>query len=311
VTHPANQKSGRIQLWYAPDRGEFVKLSGYHDGAADSSALSLNIDDVQFSTLAFEVVGAADGSQATRSESPRPTSPGRPPTPTAPSVTIAPPVPAARPAPTPPAGLSPQASSPSSASSVPPLSRVNIAIAIPRDLAEVTEDRVPLAGIVTGQDIAQVIVALNGGELVRLTAPSPQSVVPLNVPLPLSHGRNTLVVTAITASGDVQQEIRSVFRQVLGLRITYRVTGSPNLVRITFRSADGRRERTEAYIPVDTSWSVSFDVAEGSPLELDAELADDEPGMVSCQIAVVGRIVSEQTQEGKRLASRCAGKASP
>jgi hypothetical protein len=289
VTHPSSQKGGRIQLWYAPDRGEFVKLSAYHDGAAGgvSGGLFVSPDDVSLSQLAFEIAGTSQGAnQEARTPDPRQSAP---PAGTAPAV--------------------PSAVRPSTGSGL-PVSAMNIAIALPQDLARVTEEVMPLAGVVTGQDIAEVIVALNGVELTRLSDSKSRSVVPLNLPLKLAPGRNLLVVTAVSATGAVQQDIRSVFRERGNvLAITYRVKATSNLIRVTFRTPDGRTERRELRLPLDVDWSVTFDTAEGSQLEIAAELADDYPGAVACEILVNGSVVSADKREGRRLGTRCSVQA--
>jgi hypothetical protein len=283
VTHPPFATGGRITLWYAPERREFVKLNAYHQGIVEYSAAN-DPADVQLSRLNFEVVGVDP-----RSPQARPPAPPAAPSP--------PPQAAVSPAPTlpPPAG-------PASRDAAAP----RITISIPQDLAQVSEESVPLAGVVTGQDITQVIVALNGVELTRIADARPQSVVPLNVPLRLAPGRNHLVVTAITAAGAVQQDIRSVIRQQgKAISITYRVKATSNLIRVTYRTPEGRSERRELRLPLDVVWSLSFDTAEGSQLEIGVELADDQPGAVTCEILVDGSVVSAESREGRRLGTRC------
>src|SRR5262245_12842639 len=311
VTHPNAQRRGQIQLWYAPAREEFVKLSGFHEGAGGgmNSGAAINPDDVSFSQMAFEVASVAPTVLARPAGPPALPSPP-PPSPSPPSPPPASPSPPSPPPVSPPPARGPAVPSPVPSAAAPgnqATAAPKIAISIPQDLAQVSEEAVPLAGVVTGQDITQVIVALNGVEVTRLGDARPQNVVPLNVPLRLAPGRNLLVVTAVSATGAVEQDIRSVFRQQGKLlSITYRVKATSNLIRVVYRTPDGRSERRELRLPLDVEWSVSFDTAEGSPLEISAELADDDPGAVACEILVNGSVVSADNREGKRLGTRCA-----
>jgi hypothetical protein len=93
---------------------------------------------------------------------------------------------------------------------VPPL---RIAVAAPPDHAAVEQESIVLAGIVSGgQGIHRILVTLNGVEVRRLE-PSPSEsgrAVPLNLPVRLREGYNTLVVTAAEPDGTLHQEVRTV-----------------------------------------------------------------------------------------------------
>ena len=59
------------------------------------------------------------------------------------------------------------------------------------------QDGVALAGLVrSGQGVSRVLVTLNGREVGRLEEPGRPRSVPLNLPVTLREGRNTIVVTA-------------------------------------------------------------------------------------------------------------------
>jgi hypothetical protein len=92
-----------------------------------------------------------------------------------------------------------------------PAAPLSVALNSPGDRARVEQDRITLAGIVSGgRGIARVTVTLNGGELTRREETPPARAVPLNVPVTLREGQNTLVVTATDVDGGVQQEVRAV-----------------------------------------------------------------------------------------------------
>jgi uncharacterized caspase-like protein len=113
-----------------------------------------------------------------------------------PALADRPPLPAPRgPRPQPPAGG-------------PPL---EVRISSPADRLRVDQDSIALAGVVTGgRGVSQVIVTVNGVEVVRRDEPAPARALPLNMALKLREGQNTVVVTGIDADGTVQQEVRAV-----------------------------------------------------------------------------------------------------
>jgi hypothetical protein len=93
---------------------------------------------------------------------------------------------------------------------VPPL---RIAVAAPPDQAAVEQDSVVLAGVVSGgHGIRRVLVTVNGVEVRRLepTSAEPGRALPLDVPVRLREGHNTLVVTAAEPDGTLHQEVRTV-----------------------------------------------------------------------------------------------------
>jgi len=93
----------------------------------------------------------------------------------------------------------------------PPPSALEVRISSPDDRLRVEHESVALAGLVAaGQGVSQVIVTVNGVEVSRRDETRPLPALPLNLPIRLREGRNTLVVTAIDAGGRAQQEVRTV-----------------------------------------------------------------------------------------------------
>jgi hypothetical protein len=127
------------------------------------------------------------------------------------------------PAPVPPPAAPPVAVGPGPppAAIVPPL---QVRLATPRDQARVDQERIVLAGVVAGgKGISRVVVTLNGVEVSRLEERTPQRSLPVNLPLKLQEGANTIVVTATEAEGTVQQEIRTVhYEKVAPLAVAVR-----------------------------------------------------------------------------------------
>jgi hypothetical protein len=90
----------------------------------------------------------------------------------------------------------------------PPL---EVRISSPGDRVRVDQESIALAGLVAGgRGVSHVAVSLNGVEMVRRDEKTPLRALPLNLPIRLREGQNTLVVTATDADGLVQQEVRSV-----------------------------------------------------------------------------------------------------
>ncbi|HTO12420.1 MAG TPA: caspase family protein [Candidatus Binatia bacterium] len=86
-----------------------------------------------------------------------------------------------------------------------------VKISSPSDRLRVDQESIALAGIVTGgRGVSRVMVTLNGVEVVRQEEKTPLRALPLNLPIKLRAGQNTLVVTAIDADGLVQQDVRAV-----------------------------------------------------------------------------------------------------
>jgi hypothetical protein len=168
---------------------------------------------------------------------------------------------------------------------------------------------VSLAGIVSGDGVAWVLVALNGVELKRLAdSPAPR-VVPLNLPLRLNPGENILVITAMATDGTVRQDIRTVtLESAKQLDVTYRVRGTASTVSLVYREPDGKTERKQIRIPLDSVWQLSFAATDGTPVYLAAETLDDS-GSVTCEIMVNDRTTIEKTVEGPRLSAVCSGVA--
>ena len=86
-----------------------------------------------------------------------------------------------------------------------------VRISSPTDRMRVDQESIALAGIVAGgRGVSRVMVTLNGVEVVRQDEKTPARALPLNLPIKLREGQNTLVVTAIDADGVVQQDVRAV-----------------------------------------------------------------------------------------------------
>ncbi|HEU5195726.1 MAG TPA: caspase family protein [Methylomirabilota bacterium] len=86
-----------------------------------------------------------------------------------------------------------------------------VRISSPNDRLRVDHESIALAGIVSsGRGVSRVMVTLNGVEVVRQDEKTPLRALPLNLPIKLREGQNTLVVTAIDADGLVQQDVRGV-----------------------------------------------------------------------------------------------------
>ena len=92
--------------------------------------------------------------------------------------------------------------------SLPPM---QVTISSPANQARVENESIGLAGLVSGgKGVSRVVVTLNGSELSRLEERSPLRSMPVNLPVKLRDGQNTLVVTATDADGLIQQEVRTV-----------------------------------------------------------------------------------------------------
>jgi uncharacterized caspase-like protein len=105
----------------------------------------------------------------------------------------------------------PKAAAPSAAPPAAAASAVTIAVSAPAHRSTVEHDTVALAGIASAaRGVARVVVSLNGLEIARHDETPPRPAVPVNVPLKLREGPNTVVVTVADAAGALQQEIRSV-----------------------------------------------------------------------------------------------------
>jgi hypothetical protein len=103
----------------------------------------------------------------------------------------------------------------------PPL---QVAISSPRDQAHVDQESIALAGLASsGKGVRRVLVTLNGVEVSRLEERAPQRTLPVNLPLKLREGQNTIVVTATDADGVTQQDVRAVFfDRIVPLTVQFR-----------------------------------------------------------------------------------------
>jgi len=266
---------GTLRLWYAPAIGQFVRWEGRN----------LDFGVVDLTVLNFRAPAVDPGTPATAKKAIPPSSPP-PPTSSLP----------------PPTGTRDPAPRTAEAS-------LEIRISVPQHLARVTQQTVPLAGVVSGGAVAWVLVALNGVELTRLADSPPPKVVPLNLPLRLNAGENVLVITAMATDGTVRQDIRTVtLDSAKQLDVTYRVRGTASSVSLVYREPDGKTERKQIRIPLDSVWQLSFAVRDGTPVYLAAETLDDG-GSVTCEIMVNDRTTIEKTVEGPRRSAICSGAA--
>src|SRR5438876_1276860 len=127
--------------------------------------------------------------------------------PTGPPVATGPRPPSPAPAPVTPAPP-PVAPAPKPA----PASPLQVVISSPRDQARVDQESIALAGLASsGKGVRRVLVTLNGVEVSRLEERAPLQTMPVNLPLKLQDGQNTIVVTATDADGATQQDVRAVF----------------------------------------------------------------------------------------------------
>ena len=103
-------------------------------------------------------------------------------------------------------------------------SPLQVAISSPRDQAHVDQESIALAGLASsGKGVTRVLVTLNGVEVSRLEERAPQRTLPVNLPLKLREGQNTIVVTAIDADGVTQQDVRAVFfDRIVPLTVQFR-----------------------------------------------------------------------------------------
>jgi hypothetical protein len=125
--------------------------------------------------------------------------------------------PAPPPVPAPPAPAPP----PPVVAALPPLQLV---VSSPRDQARVEHETIGLAGLVSGgQGVSRVVLTLNGEVVSRLEEPAPRRAIPVNLPIKLREGQNTLVVTATEADGTIHQEVRTVhFEKPVPLTLAFR-----------------------------------------------------------------------------------------
>jgi Caspase domain len=107
----------------------------------------------------------------------------------------------------------------------PPPGAFQLTLSTPSDQAHVDQDAIALAGLIaSATGVTRVLVTLNGRETARIEEPAPVRSLPLNVPLSLREGPNTIVVTATEADGLHHQEVRTVHyepRAPLALTIRY------------------------------------------------------------------------------------------
>jgi Caspase domain len=127
------------------------------------------------------------------------------------------------------AAATPAAPSPPPATPAPPPApaapaSLQVTISAPRDQARVDQESIALAGIATsGKGVRRVLVMLNGVEISRLEEKAAVRSFPVNLPLKLRDGQNTVAVSATDVDGTTQQEVRSVFfDRVVPLTVRFR-----------------------------------------------------------------------------------------
>ncbi len=150
------------------------------------------------------------------------------------------------PAPVAPAPVTPAPVAPAPPPAAP--SPLQVAISSPRDQARVDQESIALAGLASsGKGVRRVLVTLNGVEVSRLEERAPQRTLPVNLPLKLREGQNTIVVTATDADGVTQQDVRAVFfGRIVPLTVQFRhpengarVTDQSSLVAAEVSSGKG------------------------------------------------------------------------
>jgi uncharacterized caspase-like protein len=101
---------------------------------------------------------------------------------------------------------------------------LQVAISSPRDQAHVDQESIALAGLASSsKGVTRVLVMLNGVEVARLEERAGKSALPVNLPLKLREGQNTIVVTATDTAGVTQQDVRSIsFERAVPLTVQVR-----------------------------------------------------------------------------------------
>jgi len=133
------------------------------------------------------------------------------------------PPPVERPAPPPAPRVEPPKPEPVIAAAPPP-PPLTVALTSPMDQLRVEQETIALAGLASGgRGVARVTVTLNGVEVKRVAEAQPLPALPVNLPLKLAEGTNTLVVTASDATGAVHQEVRTVvYEKIVPLSVEFR-----------------------------------------------------------------------------------------
>ncbi|HEV8584907.1 MAG TPA: caspase family protein [Methylomirabilota bacterium] len=132
--------------------------------------------------------------------------------------------------------------------SLPPAAPLVVRLASPSDKAKVEHETVALAGVASGgRGVSRVLVTVNGVEVLKHDEKTPARAVPLNLPLKLREGANTLVVSVTDADGAIEQEIRSIaYEKPVPFAIHFRypedrakVTDASSLVAAVVESSRG------------------------------------------------------------------------
>ncbi len=105
-------------------------------------------------------------------------------------------------------GTGPAASSGPGTPIPPPL---QVTLSSPRDQVRTHDESIAVAGTVSGgRGVSRVVIAVNGVEVAHWGEATPQTDLPISVPVKLREGQNTLVLTATDAAGILHQEVRIV-----------------------------------------------------------------------------------------------------
>jgi hypothetical protein len=140
------------------------------------------------------------------------------------------------------------AATPAPPAPTPPALPFRLTLTAPQDQARVEQEGLALAGLASGgKGVSRVVVTLNGVEVARQDERTPQRALPVNLPLKLQEGQNTLVVTATEVDGSIHQEVRTVHyeKQVpLTVSVRYpedrtRVTDAASVVAAVVTSSKG------------------------------------------------------------------------
>ncbi|HKB24349.1 MAG TPA: caspase family protein [Methylomirabilota bacterium] len=170
---------------------------------------------------------------------------------------------------------------------LPPLPPLELRIGAPAEQTRVQYDSVALAALVSGgKGSRRVVVTLNGLEVTHLDGPAATRVVPVNLPVKLREGQNTLVVTATDAEGATLQDVRTVLYEKI----------TP--LAIVFRYPENGARLTEPTTVVVATANSSNGIARVSVTLNSVDLADAAERPASRDVAVAARPAAIMAQRG-------------
>ena len=170
---------------------------------------------------------------------------------------------------------------------LPPLPPLELRIGAPAEQTRVQYDSVALAALVSGgKGSRRVVVTLNGLEVTHLDGPAAKRVVPVNLPVKLREGQNTLVVTATDAEGATLQDVRTVLYEKI----------TP--LAIVFRYPENGARLTEPTTVVVATANSSNGIARVSVTLNSVDLADAAERPASRDVAVAARPAAIMAQRG-------------